>query len=414
MANQYAAPKVFANAGLKLLKNSLVLAKLVDNEGIDKRFTATTGGGKPGGTIYVKRPPEFIVRDGRVAQVQDVLEGEVPITIDKQKGVDVEFTSVEETLSLDSLLKSQVMDAAMVQLASQIDQDLSDELLEYPNWVGTPGQIIDSPTDFFKMPERMDELAIPQGDRAAVLSPTDTWALAGSLLNNAAQQGDVARNALQRARIPMIGGIDAYMAQTVPTLTTGTRTNGAVNGANQAVSFESVRNTFQQNLIIDGVGANATIKRGEVFTIAGVNAVNPRTKQPLAFLAQFVVLADATADGAGNVTLSIANPIITSGAYQSVSAAPADNAVITWMGSAQTAYRQNATFSRTSLKLVTAKLIKPYSGESEEATDPETGITVRYWRTSDGVNDTHLHRFDVIYGTANIDRRRGVRGSGTA
>lgn len=414
MANAYASPKVFANTGLALLKNKLVLAKLIDSEGIDKRYTATTGGGKPGGTIYVKRPPEFVVRDGRVAQVQDVLEGEVPVTIDQQKGVDVEFTSVEETLNVDSLLKSKVMDAAMTQLASTIDQSLADRLLEFPNWVGTPGQLIDSPTDFFKMPERAMELAIPAAGMSSVLSPPDTFALAGSLLSNAAQVGGTARDALSRAKIPMIGEYDVYANQTNPTLVTGTRTNGAVNGANQAVAFTAVRNNFQQTLVIDGVGANATVKRGEVFTIAGVFAVNPRTKQVLPFLAQFSVLSDAVADGAGNMTITIANPIITSGAYQNVSAAPADNAVVTWMGAAQTAYRQNASFHRSSLKLVSAKLIKPYSGESEEASDPDTGLTVRYWRTSDGVNDTHLHRFDVIYGTANIDRRLGVRGSGTA
>jgi hypothetical protein len=414
MANAYASPKIFANVGLKLLKNKLVLAKLIDSEGIDTRYTATTGGGKPGGTIYVKRPPEFIVRQGRVAQVQDVLEGEVPVTIDKQRGVDVEFTSVEETLSVDSLLNSKVMDASMAQLASTIDNDLANELLEFPNWVGTPGQLIDSPTDFFKMPERAMELAIPAAGMNSVLSPPDGFAMVGSLLGNAAQVGSIARNALEQARIPMVGGYNVYVNQTNPTLVTGTRTNGAVNGANQNVSFATVRNSFQQTLAIDGVGANATVKRGEVFTIANVSAVNPRTKVVLPFPAQFVVLADATANGSGQVTLTIANPIIADGAYQNVSAIPADDAVVTWMGTAQTAYRQNISFHETSLKLVTAKLIRPYSGESEEATDPDTGITVRYWRTSDGVNDTHLHRFDVIYGTENIDRRLGVRGSGTA
>ena len=55
----------------------------------------------------------------------------------------------------------------------------------------------------------------------------------------------------------------------------------------------------------------------------------------------------------------------------------------------------------------------PYSGEADFATDPDTGLTVRYWRTSDGINDTHLHRFDVIYGVKNVDPRRGVRISGT-
>lgn len=414
MANTYATPKIYANAGLKLLKNNLVLAKLVDTESLDKEFASERGGGKPGGTVYVKRPPELLVRDGRVAQVQDVLEGEVPVSIDKQKGVDVEFTSLEATLSLDDLLQNKTAEAAMAQLASQIDQDLNDRLLEFPNWVGTPGQLIDSPTDFFKMPERMDELAIPMAGRVAMLSPADRYALAGNLLANAAQAGSVARNALEDARIPGLAGIDAYSGSTVPTLTTGTRTNGAVNGANQNVAFSTVRNSYQQTLNVDGLGANATVKRGEVFTIADVYAVNPRTKAKLPFLAQFVVLEDATASAGGAAALTIANPIITSGAYQNVDSVPADNAVVTWMGSASTAYRQNASFHKSALKLVSARLVRPASGECAFATDKDTGITIRYWRTSDGVNDTHLHRWDVIYGTANLDRRLGVRGSGTA
>lgn len=414
MANAYATPKIYANAGLKLLKNKLVLAKLVDTESLDKEFASERGGGKPGGTVYVKRPPELLVRDGRVAQVQDVLEGEVPVSIDKQKGVDVEFTSLEATLSLDDLLQNKTAEAAMAQLASQIDMDLNDELLEFPNWVGTPGQLIDSPADFFKMPERMDELAIPGDGRIAMLSPADRYALAGNLLTTAAQAGSVARNALEEARIPGLAGIDAYTGVTVPTLTTGTRTNGAVNGANQNVSFSTVRNSYQQTLAIDGVGNAATIKRGEVFTIADVYAVNPRTKAKLPFLAQFVVLEDATANGSGQVTLTIANPIITSGAYQNVDSVPADNAVVTWMGEASKSYRQNASFHKSAIKLVSARLVRPASGECAFATDRDTGLTIRYWRTSDGVNDTHLHRWDVIYGTANLDRRLGVRGSGTA
>jgi hypothetical protein len=56
----------------------------------------------------------------------------------------------------------------------------------------------------------------------------------------------------------------------------------------------------------------------------------------------------------------------------------------------------------------------PYSGEADYATDPDTGLTVRYWRSSDSTNDTHMHRFDVVYGVKNIDPRRGTRLSGAA
>lgn len=417
MANELASAKVFANAGLLTLKNTLVLGKLVDNEGIDKEYAAESGGAKTGGKVNIKRPPEFIVRDGPNAAPQDVLQGEVEVAIDKYKGVDVKFTSLEETLSVDSLLHSQVMKNSIGQLASQIDMDLNAETLEFPNWVGTPGLKMDSIQDFFLMPERMDELAIPVTDRYAIMSPPDAYGMAGTLLMNAAQAGDIAKNALQKAKIPVIGNTDPFMSQTVVSLTTGTRAaSGAalIAGAGQAVTFNTVRTNFQQTLNLDGLTAAHTVKRGEVFSIAGVFAVNPRTKAVLPFLAQFAVLADAVADGAGAITLTIANPIITAGAYQSVSAAPADNAAITFMGAPSTTFRQNTAFHKKALKLVTAKLIRPFNGECEFATDKETGLTIRYWRYSEGSSDIHNHRFDVIYGASNMDRRLGVRGSGVA
>jgi hypothetical protein len=65
MSHTFLPPKVFANAGLKLLKNNLVMAKLCDTEGVDKEF-------KPGrgGTVYVKRPPEFTIRTGATASAR--------------------------------------------------------------------------------------------------------------------------------------------------------------------------------------------------------------------------------------------------------------------------------------------------------------------------------------------------------
>lgn len=408
MSHAFLPPKVFANAGLKLLKNNLVMAKLCDAEGVDKAF-------KPGGgaTVNVKRPPEFTIRTGATAAAQDVIEGEVAVTIDKQAGVDVQFTSAEETLNVDALLKSKVLDASMSQIASYIDQQLIARVSEFHNWVGTPGQTVDSPADFFLAPQRLDEMAVPANDRNAIMTPQDGYGMAGSLLANAAMAGDTAKNALQKAKIPILGNVDPYITQTIPSLTTGTRTNGAINGANQGVTYLSVKSTYTQTLSIDGVGASATVKQGEVFTIAGVYAVNPRTKAALPYLQQFTALEDRAASAGAIANLSISPPIIASGAFQNVSAAPADDAVLTWLGGASTTYRPSAAFHKTAIKLVSAKLIRPYSGESDFSTDPETGITVRYWRYSNGDNDTHNHRWDVMFGTVNADRRLGVRLSGS-
>jgi hypothetical protein len=365
-----------------------------------------------GDTVKVRRPPEFTVRTGATASAQDVNVGSVSITIDKQRGVDVQLTSKEKTLDVDKLLENQILKAKAAALAQQIDADVIDTALGFPHWVGTPGQTINSFSDFAIGPQRMDELAIPNDSRYAVLAPADYWALAANFTSLAASDTTV-RTALEKAKLPMVGNVEVYMSQNVKNVTTGTRTNGTISGANQNVTYDAVKSTYTQTLNVSGVGANATIKRGEVFTIANVNAVNPRSKADLGYLQHFVVLADATADGTGNVTLTIANPIITSGAYQTVTAAPANGAAVTWIGSASTSYRQNFLFHREAIALVGARLAEPKTGVYSYATDPDTGITVRYWESSDVVNDTHLARCDVLYGVKLIDSRLGIRLSGT-
>lgn len=410
MANTLLNPKVYANVMLKLLKNNLVMGRLVTTQ-FKNEFK------KIGNTVYVKRPPEFVVREGQVAQVQPVVEGEVPVVMDRQRGIDIEFSSIEDTLTVDALLRSEIMNSEAAQLAQTIDSDLMSMCMEFPNWVGTLGQTVNSATDFFAAPQRLDEMAVPQTGRAGVLSPADYWALAGNFTSLYAQR-DIAETALERARLPLIGSVQPYMTQSIINITMGTRAaSGAaqVDGNNQNVAYTAINtNDYKQTLNVDNMTAGHTIKRGEVFSIAGVKPVNPRTKAVLPYDAQFVVLADATADGAGKATLTIANPIIISGAYKTVDVAPVDGANITFLGVASNVYPQNAVFHKSAIALVFAKLTDPFSGTASYASDPETGVTIRYWRSSDITNDMHMHRWDVLYGVKNVDRRLGTRLSGAA
>jgi len=413
MANVFATQQKITNAFLLLLKNELVMGKLVTTK-FDKEYMNETVA--VGDTVKVRRPPEFTVRDGATMSAQDVKVGTTDVVIDKQKGVDVNFTSKELTLSVDELLKNQTAKAKAAVLAQQIDADLIGETLEFPHWVGTAGQLINSASDFFVGVQRAMELSIPMDDLHGILSPADHFALAGSFTALAASDSTV-KTAIEKAKLPMVGGVQPYVSQNVVNLTVGTRAASSasqVDGASQNVTYDSVRTTYSQTLNIKGLTSGHTIKRGEVFSIANVNAVNPRSKVSLGYVQKFVVLADATADGSGLAAITIANPIITSGAYQTVDAAPADSAAITWMGTASTAYNQNAIFHRGSIALVGTRLEEPKSGIYAYASDPETGLSVRTWSQSDISNDTHATRVDVLYGVANLDRRLGVRLSGTA
>lgn len=424
MANAFKlTDQVATNALLLLLKNELVFGK-----SCSKRYTEQFGRKQMqiGDTFTIRRHPEFIVSDGATFVNQDVVTGSAQVVIDKQKHIGITWQPTDQPLKVDNLLDNALLKAKMAQLAQQIESDIADKVLEFPNWVGDAGQLVNSAADFFKAPERLDLESIPQSDRVGILTPQDHWALAGSFTTATYFGNRPNDNALERGRLPMIGSIQPYMAQTVVSVTTGTRVaaDGRINGANQNVNYSSVKDSYQQTLNIDGLAAGATIKRGEVFTIADVYAVNPRTKVSNGYLRQFVVLEDATADGGGAVALTIANPIIipsgsnetlrVNTAFQTVNAAPADNAVVTFKGSPSTAYNMSSAFHRDAIQLCFVAPTRPNTGEYSYATDPETGISIRVWSFSDGSADTHQNRVDVLYGITNYDRRLGTKLTGTS
>src|SRR5215207_7702942 len=163
------------------LENECVMANLC-HRAHEEEFQKSVNGYKPGATVTIRKPAQFTVRTGAVASSQDVTEGSTSITIDTQKGVDFEFTSSDLTLKMNGPdgLGERVIKPAMSALANDIDSDLHGLALLVPNWVGTPGEVVNSFADFGKAPERLDEMAVPKDARSAVLSPQDNWGLVGS------------------------------------------------------------------------------------------------------------------------------------------------------------------------------------------------------------------------------------------
>lgn len=413
MPNSVITIDVVAKEALRILDNNLVMAKQV-YRGLESEFGNAMNGYEAGSTVSIRRPTDFTVRNGATASAQDVVEGKTSITVSNQKGVDFAFTSQELTLSIGEL-SDRVIKPAMVQLANQVDADLMALYKQVPSWVGTPGQTINSYTDFARGPERLDEFAIPQDDRSSVLSPADHWGLLGS--QTALYIQDAAKGAYRNGSLGMIGGVDTFMAQNVPTHTIGVATGTPlVNGGSQNVTYDSVKNTMTQSLVTDGWTNSVTgiLKEGDVFTIANVFAVNPVTKATLPFLRQFVVRADANSGAStGPATLTIYPAIITSGAFQNCSAAPADNAAITVLGTGSTGYRQNMVFHKNAFALAMVPMVRP-PGAVEVARESYKGTNVRIIPYYTGGTDTSAWRLDILYGLVALDPRLATRLSGTA
>jgi hypothetical protein len=414
MSNSVLTASIVAKAAVQILDNELVMAKKV-YRGHEAEFEKKVNGYEVGDTISIRRPTDFTVRNGAVASSQDVVEGKLSLTVDKRKGIDFEFTSQDLTLNIGEL-SERVIKPAMVQLANQIDVDLMSLYAKIPGWVGTPGQTINAFSDLAKAPERLDEYAVPTDARCAVLSPADHWGLLGAQTGLYIQ--DAARGAYRNGSLGMIGGVDTYMSQNVPTLTTGTRVGSIKVDASittSTVTYASVKDTMTQTVHIDGLtNATDTVAAGEVFTIQGVYAVNPVTKARLPFLKQFVVTAAVTASG-NEVDLTVYPAMIWTGAFKNVDVVGVtdlNNQDVTFVGSASTVYPQNMVFHKNAFALVSVPLVKP-PGAVEVGRESYKGLSVRVIPVYDGINDVSMWRLDVLYGIQAIDPRLAVRLSGT-
>jgi hypothetical protein len=411
MPNKLITPSVIAKEALMQLENNLVFANRVHRE-YKKEFV------KVGDTVSIRRPVKFYAADGSVLQKQDVEEGNVSIKVDQRKHVGWEFNTKDLTLSVEGYSKRYI-EPACITLAQVMDRAIANQYFKFWNFVGTPGT---TPSTFGHLgaaAQRLDEMAVPAKPRAAIMNPAAGWSLAGG--QTALYMQDVAKSAYREGTIGDIAGFDTYRSQNVANHIVGTKAGAPlVNGANQNVTYQSVATTGnKQTLVTDGwTAGSAVLKKGDVFTIAGVYAVNPvpgegaTGKQQMPYLQQFTVLADAVADGAGNATLTIAPAIIASGAQQTVSAAPADNAAITVVtGNAGVAYPQNLTFARNAIALVNVPLIMP-DGASFKAQESHEGLSIRVVKDYDITNDVEIIRLDIMFGVDVIYGDLGARLTG--
>ncbi len=223
MSNVALTADIIAKEAVMILDNECVTGKLF-HRAYAEEFGDKVNGFNVGETISIRRPTDFTVRDGRVATIQDVVEGKVTLTVDKFKGVDFKFTSEDLTLQIGDL-SDRVIKPALVQIANQIDRDAMALYKQVWNWVGTAGETVNSFADFAKAPERLDLGAVPQDDRSSILSPTDEWAMLGS--QTALFMQPVATDAYRRGKLGMIANIDTYSSQNVQTHSNGTVVNSA-------------------------------------------------------------------------------------------------------------------------------------------------------------------------------------------
>jgi len=384
VANTILTPSVIAKEGLRVLRNNMVTGGLVHRQ-YKNEFV------KVGDTVTIRKPVKFTVSDGATRVNQDVTETSTSITIDKRKHISWNFSSADLTLKIEDYSERYIQ-PAMNSLADQVDLDTLALAVNVYNAVGTPGTTPNAFSILGNAATKLDNEAAPSDMRRVILDPAANWTMADAL--KSLPKETMSEDLVRRGYLGHLAGADVYKAQNVSRITTGPKGGTPlVNGASQTGA----------SLITDGWTAAAAqrVAAGDVFTIASVFAVNPVNKANTGVLRQFVCTAAGSSDGSGNLTLAISPSITTSGGYQTVNAGPADNAALTFMGTASTAYPANLMFHRDAFALVTVPLELP-KGAAFKARASADGLSVRIVNDYDIDSDADIIRLDIMYGVKTL------------
>jgi hypothetical protein len=375
MANSLLTPTAVTRKALAILHQKLNFVGSINRQ-YDDSFAKS--GAKIGDSLKIRLPNQYTVRSGATLSAQDTTETSTTLQVATQKGVDLNFTSVDLTLSLDDFA-ARILEPAMAVLAANVESDAMSMYKDVYNsiWNGGSAATYNKYLDSRVLLQR--GLA-PTGDRTANLDPlamADVVKDTKTLFNDQAQLS----KQYKEGYMGRAAGFD-WVENTMWAAHTRGNSNTAylVNGADQAGA----------TLTVD-TGANAPA-RGDVFTIAGVFSVHPETKVSTGVLQQFVVGASAT-----TTSFPISPAIVATGATQNVSGVPADNAAITFLGTANTAVNTSLVYQKDAFTFATADLVMP-QGVDFSAREVYDGISLRIVRQYDIANDKFPCRLDILYG----------------
>jgi len=397
MAQSLLTIDMITNKALEILENNLVITRNCNRQ-YDSSFAVE--GAKIGDTLRIRLPDRALVTDGAALGVQEVNEQQTTLTISSQKHIGVNFTSAEMALSLDDFA-DRILKPRVSQLAASIDADVANSFKSIYQSVGTPGTTPATSLVLLQGNQKLNEAAAVMSPRYVTVNPAANAALVEGmkgLFNPTSTISRQFKNGMMGEGI--LGYDEINMSQSIKQ-----HTNGDWGTAIEVDGTTTTQGTSQLNITF--TGSSKTWNVGDVFTIEGVYAVNPQTRESTGSLQQFVVTEALTASSSG--TLKFSPALYTSShALATVTAFPADNADITMLGSAAGQYAQNLIYHKDAITFATADLLLP-QGVDMASRKVHNGISMRIVRQYDINNDRMPCRIDVLYGYSVIRPQMAVR-----
>ena len=395
MASTNLTPDMITEEMQRVLHTKAAFCGTINRE-YDSSFAKE--GAKIGASLRVRLPRKYTVSTGAALSTQEPQEYSVTLPCSTQAHVDTTFSTAELALDIDRF-SERIIQPAMSQLAAYIDNDALTMYSSVAPSVGTPGTSPANLLPFLQAKAKLNQQASPVDDlRTAMVNSSTSTTLVNGLQSLFNAQGQISKQYIQ-GRMGQAAGYTFYENDLLNTHTTGAF-------AGTVLIDDASIATGQTEIGMDAfTDAAPTIKKGDVFTIAGVFDVHPETKVAYQHLKQFVVTADNTGSSNEITDVAFSPAIVSTGAYQNISALPADGAAVTFVGTASTTYKTDLCYHRDAFTMATADLEMPNDVSFKSRVVFEN-ISMRLLRQYT-INDDHVPaRVDVLYGYIPINDGR--------
>lgn len=349
-------------------------------------------------------PVKYNTRTGAtISAYQDHVQRSTPLYVSSQIGVDVSFTSVELTMSMDDFSERHIK-PAMSQLAAQIEANCFAHAIKYvPNYTGTTSTQMTYKA-FQQNGQWISENLAPRDMRTANMNPASTVEFNDAVKGLYQDSSNIA-NQYREGSMGRTGGFDVLENTLLPSYSPGTYGGTSlVDGSDQGTTTTAATWASTTTIHTDGWTSGISLAAGTILTFSGVQDVHPETKVATGRLKRFVIVSDTetASQTGGDMDITVA-PAILSGdgnPYQNVNAAVADGATITVLGVSATSYGQNLFFHKDAFCFATADLEDVSQYGAWGARDVMDGISMRIAKQYDITNDAVPCRIDVLYGFA--------------
>lgn len=395
MPNTILTPTAVTRKALQVLHQKLNFVGSI-NRSYDDQYAKE--GAKIGTDLKIRLPNEYVVRTGATLSTQDTVEQSTTLTVATQKGVDLNFTSVDLTLSLQDF-SDRILEPAMAVLAANIEADALSMVNDIYQTVPNIGAAI-TLNRALTARKLLTDALVPTSERSLLLNTQDNLDLVDGL-KGLFQDSETISKQYKDGMVGRTAGFGSIYENTL----LGNTTSGTA-AATGSYTVNGAVTTNGATSVTLAAGTAGTFVVGDVFTIAGCNRVHPETKADTGVLQQFVVTAAKTS-GAG--ALSFAPAIYTSTGRQNVTAAGMPNsAALVKVGGASAVYKPSLAYHKNAFAFATADLVMP-EGVDWSAREVYDGISMRIVRQYQIGTDTFPARLDVLYGYKTIRAQMAAR-----